>query len=383
MIASLRTVDADRVSRRVVPDSQTSSDAKTVIVEGILHRFRDVLAVDDVSLSIEPGEFMTLLGASGSGKTTLLRIIAGLTLPTSGRVYIGGRDVTALPPQRRGVGMVFQHYALFPHMSVEENVAYPLVVRRMKKGEIARRVNDALARVNLTQMKARRPSALSGGQQQRVAVARALVYEPSVILLDEPLGALDRQLRRHMQVELRELQRQLETTCVLVTHDQEEALTMSDRVAVMNHGKILQLDTPTNLYLYPCNEFVATFVGDTNLFEGTLGPHDTMLRVNGDPDFQIPLERATGVVGRVVVGVRHEFVRVGRAAEIGDRSCRLRATVEDMRFLGSLVELSLRTPHGVTVTARVSMAESSQHRVGEEVGIAWRLEDQTVHVQND
>jgi putative spermidine/putrescine transport system ATP-binding protein len=355
-----------------------------VVVEEVFHRFRDVVAVDDVSLSIEAAEFMTLLGASGSGKTTLLRIIAGLTFPTSGRVYIGGSDVTALPPQRRGVGMVFQHYALFPHMSVEENVAYPLVVRRVKKGEIARRVNEALARVNLTQMKARRPSALSGGQQQRVAVARALVYEPSVILLDEPLGALDRQLRRHMQVELRDLQRQLETTCILVTHDQEEALTMSDRVAVMNHGKILQIDTPTNLYLYPCNEFVATFIGDSNLFEGTVGGHGTMLLVNGSPDFQIQLNRPTGVAGRVVVGVRHEFVRVGRAAaEIDDRSCRLSATLEDIRFLGSLVELSLRTSHGVIVTARVSMAESVHHEVGDEVSIAWRLEDQTVHVQDE
>jgi putative spermidine/putrescine transport system ATP-binding protein len=326
---------------------------------------------------------MTLLGASGSGKTTLLRIIAGLTQPTSGRVYIGGRDVTALPPQRRGVGMVFQHYALFPHMSVEENVAYPLVVRRVKKREIARRVDGALARVNLTQMKERRPSALSGGQQQRVAVARALVYEPSVILLDEPLGALDRQLRRHMQVELRELQRQLETTCILVTHDQEEALTMSDRVAVMNHGEILQLDTPTNLYLYPRNEFVATFIGDTNLFEGTVGAHDAMLSVNGNPDFQIRLDRPTGVAGRVVVGVRHEFVRVGRAAEIDDCSCRLCAKLEDIRFLGSLVELSLRTSQGVTVTARCSLAESAHHTIGDEVAIAWRLEDQTVHVQDE
>jgi len=368
------------MSMTVSAGGSATPDPKTVTVENVSHRYKDVVAVDDVSVSIEPGEFMTLLGASGSGKTTLLRIIAGLTLPSAGRVHIGDRDVTMLPPQRRGVGMVFQNYALFPHMSVEENVAYPLLVRRVKKAEIARRVDDALARVNLGQMKQRRPSALSGGQQQRVAVARALVYEPSVILLDEPLGALDRQLRRHMQVELRELQRQLETTCILVTHDQEEALTMSDRVAVMNHGKILQLDTPTNLYLYPADEFVATFIGDTNLFQGTLGPHDTALLVNGDPDFEIPLDRATGAAGRAVVGVRHEFVRVGRNAEINDRSCNVRTTLEDIRFLGSLVELSLRTSGGVAITARVSLADSNKHSVGEEVLVGWRLADQTLHI---
>ena len=326
---------------------------------------------------------MTLLGASGSGKTTLLRVIAGLTRPTSGRVYIGGRDVTALPPQRRGVGMVFQHFALFPHMTVEANVGYPLLVRRMKKGEIARRVNDALARVDLTQMKGRRPSALSGGQQQRVAVARALVYEPSVILLDEPLGALDRQLRRHMQVELRELQRQLETTCILVTHDQEEALTMSDRIAVMNHGKILQIDTPMNLYLHPRDDFVATFIGDTNLFEGTLASGERMLLVNGSREFQIPVDTSVGMDGHVVVGVRHEFVRVGGAAAIDDRSCSTRGTIEDIRFLGSLVELSLRASQDLVITARVSLADARGYRVGEEVPVSWRLQDQTVHVQSE
>jgi putative spermidine/putrescine transport system ATP-binding protein len=249
----------------------------------------------------------------------------------------------------------------------------------LRKAEIARRVDEALARVNLRQFKARKPSALSGGQQQRVAVARALVYEPSVILMDEPLGALDRQLRRHMQIELRDLQKQLGTTCVLVTHDQEEALTMSDRVGVMSHGKLLQLDTPTNLYRSPVNDVVANFIGDTNFFEGTSETSNEVTRVVVDSDCQIPIWVAPVADGqRLVVGIRPEFVRMG-TPDIGAETFTLKVRIAKIRFLGSMVELAVRTEHGAPVIVRMSLKESLAHHVGEYVTIWWLTEDQTVH----
>jgi putative spermidine/putrescine transport system ATP-binding protein len=209
------------------------SGAAAVRLMHITHRFGDVMALNDVSLEVWPGEFVTLLGPSGSGKSTLLRIIAGLTAPSAGQVFIAGEDVSLMPTQRRGVGFVFQNYALFPHLSVFENIAYPLRIRGVKAPALGHRVDQALARVNLHELGHRQPAQLSGGQQQRVAVARALVYEPAVLLMDEPLGALDRKLRKHMQLELRQLQQDLQISCIYVTHDQEEALTMSDRIAVM------------------------------------------------------------------------------------------------------------------------------------------------------
>ena len=214
-----------------------------------------------------PVEFVTLLGQSGSGKSTLLRIIAGLTTPSEGHVFINGADVSNVPTQRRGVGFVFQNYALFPHLTVFENIAYPLRIRRMSQGEIRTQVEAALGRVNLHGLGDRYATQLSGGQQQRVAVARALVYEPAVLLMDEPLGALDRKLRKHMQIELRQLQQDLRITCIYVTHDQEEALTMSDRIAVMQTGRIHQIGDPVTVYRHPVSSFVADFVGSTNLFE--------------------------------------------------------------------------------------------------------------------
>jgi ABC-type Fe3+/spermidine/putrescine transport system ATPase subunit len=238
-----------------------------VSLSHITHRFGAFVALDDVSLDVWPGEFVTLLGQSGSGKSTLLRIIAGLTAPSAGRVLINGRDVSTVPTQRRGVGFVFQNYALFPHLTVFENIAYPLRIRSMKMPEIQQRVEQALARVNLHGLGDRFAAQLSGGQQQRVAVARALVYEPAVLLMDEPLGALDRKLRKHMQIELRQLQQDLRISCVYVTHDQEEALTMSDRIAVMQGGRIYQVGDPVTVYRHPVSSFVADFVGSTNLFE--------------------------------------------------------------------------------------------------------------------
>jgi spermidine/putrescine ABC transporter ATP-binding subunit len=242
----------------------------SVSVTGVSKHYGQVVAVDRVSLEAREGEFISLLGPSGSGKTTLLMMIAGFELPDHGQIAIGGRDMTRVDPNRRNLGMVFQKYALFPHMSVAENIAFPLRMRKAGKSEVKDRVTRALEMVRLAGYGERQISQLSGGQQQRVALARATVFNPPVILMDEPLGALDKKLREHMQIEIKQLQRQLGATVIYVTHDQQEALTMSDRVAVMNHGIIEQFSSPRDLYDRPQSVFVADFVGDTNLLRGTI-----------------------------------------------------------------------------------------------------------------
>jgi putative spermidine/putrescine transport system ATP-binding protein len=241
-----------------------------VRLERLVKRFGDVLAVDGVDLEIADGEFFSMLGPSGSGKTTTLRMIAGFEQPTSGRVLLHGRDVTAVPPFDRDVNTVFQDYALFPHMTVEENIAYGLHVRRVEANERRARVREALRMVRLEGFEPRRPNQLSGGQRQRVALARALVNRPRVLLLDEPLGALDFTLRQEMQIELKAIQEQVGITFIYVTHDQEEALTMSDRLAVFNLGRIEQVGTPADVYEHPATTFVAGFVGTSNLLRGDI-----------------------------------------------------------------------------------------------------------------
>lgn len=239
-----------------------------VELESISKRFGSVIAVDNVSLSVNLGEIFSLLGPSGCGKTTILRIIAGLIKPDSGRVYIGGRDVTDTPTEKRNVGMVFQNYALWPHMTVYDNIAFGLKLRRLPQEEIRRRVKEVLAIVKLEGFENRYPTQLSGGQQQRVALARALALNPEVILLDEPLSNLDAKLREELRYELRTLLKSLKITSVYVTHDQLEALAMSDRIAVMNHGRILQIGTPREVYEEPKNRFVAAFIGEGTIIEG-------------------------------------------------------------------------------------------------------------------
>jgi putative spermidine/putrescine transport system ATP-binding protein len=236
-------------------------------LKGLSRRFGTVVAVDTIDLVIDEGEFFTLLGPSGSGKTTLLRLIAGFERPDSGQIELGGRDVTWVPPYGRDTNTVFQDYALFPHMTVAENISYGLRIKRIGRDERRKRVAEALAMVRLSGLAGRRPNQLSGGQRQRVALARAIVNEPQVLLLDEPLGALDLKLRQEMQVELKRIQREVGITFVYVTHDQEEALTMSDRVAVLAQGKIQQLGSPVDLYERPANEFVAGFIGVSNLVD--------------------------------------------------------------------------------------------------------------------
>jgi len=273
----------------------------------------EVRAVDDVDLTIEAGEFFTLLGPSGSGKTTCLRMIGGFTLPTSGRVLIGGEDVSLRPPYARPVNTVFQDYALFPHMSIRDNVAYALMVRKVARAERHRRADELLSLVELSGVGDRRPAQLSGGQRQRVALARALISQPQVLLLDEPLGALDLKLREQMQSELKALQRRLGITFLFITHDQHEALSMSDRIGVFNQGKLEQVGTPQQVYDAPATRFVAHFVGAANVLDG-----DAALRLAGLPSAML----------------RPERIRVGSAA-----GARAAGTVQEVQYFGAFTRL--------------------------------------------
>jgi ABC-type Fe3+/spermidine/putrescine transport system ATPase subunit len=302
-----------------------------------------VLAVDEVTLDIAAGEFFSLLGPSGCGKTTSLRMIAGFEHPDSGRVQVGGRDITDLPVHRRDMGMVFQSYALFPHRTVAENVAFGLRMREVPKPEIARRVQAALSQVALTGMEDRKPGQLSGGQQQRVALARALVVEPPVLLCDEPLGALDRKLRQQMQFELKELQKRLGVTLVFVTHDQEEALAMSDRIAVMNKGKVEQVGSPTEIYERPRTRFVADFIGEINILEG---------------------------------GSRARALRPEKIRLVSTPEARTTGKVETANYLGGSTLLRVRGADGQSLLVRETHAGERASRVpGDAVGLAWNDQD--------
>ena len=287
-------------------------------LERISKSFGLLKVVDELDLVIEKGEFLSLLGPSGSGKTTILMMLAGFVEPTSGAIKLEGKRIDHLPAHRRNMGVVFQNYALFPHMTVSENVAFPLVMRGVPKAEVAERVQRALDMVKLGQIKDRKPAQLSGGQQQRVALTRALVFEPSVVLMDEPLGALDKQLREHMQFELRELHRRLGLTIVFVTHDQGEALTMSNRIAVFNAGRIEQLASPEAIYDRPKTRFVAEFIGETNLFAGKVEARDgarAKVKLAHGPivEASAPAEFATGA--DVLASVRPERVRLTDTAD--------------------------------------------------------------------
>jgi putative spermidine/putrescine transport system ATP-binding protein/spermidine/putrescine transport system ATP-binding protein len=286
----------------VAPASRTSSGEHfAVALDGVTKRFGKTTALDDVSLMVRRGELMTLLGPSGCGKTTLLNLVAGFLIPDSGEIAIAGRRMTDVAAYRREIGIMFQNYALFPHMSVAANVGYGLRMRRIAKAEIARRVGEALALVKLAGLEDRKPRQLSGGQQQRVALARALVIRPQVLLLDEPFSALDRNLRASMQVELKEIQRKLGVTAIFVTHDQSEALSLSDRIAVIADGRIRQLDTPDEIYRHPLDRFVASFIGDANVLRARL-------------------ERIDGAVATVVLGAARATVpaRTLQGAAVGN-----------------------------------------------------------------
>jgi spermidine/putrescine transport system ATP-binding protein len=320
-----------------------------VVLDRVTKRFAEVTAVDDVSLEIGDGEFFSLLGPSGCGKTTSLRMIAGFERPDEGRIVIGDDDVTEMPPNRRPVNTVFQSYALFPHLTVERNVAFGLRFTRQTKEEEKSRVREALELVRLAGLENRRPHQLSGGQQQRVALARALVLSPSVLLLDEPLGALDAKLRRDLQVELKSLQREVGITFVYVTHDQEEALTMSDRLAVMSNGRVEQLGTPREVYESPQTTFVADFLGVSNLMRGHL-VGEGRVEVGG---VVLTAGLGDGDGSRVVrLTIRPERVRIEPPG--GSGANRIPSTIERFVYLGSTTQVFVTLPGGERVQALVA-----------------------------
>lgn len=352
------------------PPDAASSSAPVVRLRGVRKTYGGAVAVAALDLDIVRGEFFTMLGPSGSGKTTTLRMIAGFEFPDRGQIELAGQDVSGLPPNRRDVNTVFQDYALFPHMSVRENVAYGLLARRTPKADALARADAALAQVRLESFGDRRPGQLSGGQRQRVALARAIVNRPQVLLLDEPLGALDLKLRHQMQVELKQLQAQTGITFIYVTHDQEEALTMSDRIAVFNEGRIVQIGTPAEIYEHPANAFIAGFVGTSSLLRDagrTIMLRPEKLRV-------LPCGQAGGEPGNTP------------SPQLGVGEVAVPGCVRASAYLGSFTRLDIELASGPAAGSRVIAAWPHGHaaeaanapRIGAEVSVIWRTEDEFV-----
>jgi spermidine/putrescine transport system ATP-binding protein len=352
------------VEQREKREQEAGAPVADVRLERVTKRFDDVVAVDDVSLEIPRGSFFALLGPSGCGKTTSLRMIGGFEEPNDGVIYLGDRDVTGLPPYKRDVNTVFQSYALFPHLSIHDNVAFGLKRRGVKGAELKPRVAEALELVALKGFERRKPRQLSGGQQQRVALARALVNRPRVLLLDEPLGALDLKLRKQMQLELKRIQHEVGITFVHVTHDQEEAMIMADAIAVMNAGKIEQLGTPTELYETPRTVFVAGFLGISNLLRGTV-EGDGAVRLEEGTVVRAPA--AAGRGGAVSMGIRPEKVRLGTQEEN-----RLSGEVRESAYIGVSTQYIVDTRAGA-ITLYVQNAEAGAPSVqpGDQVTLSW------------
>jgi putative spermidine/putrescine transport system ATP-binding protein len=334
-------------------------------LQGLSKRYGDFFAARDVSLDVADGEFLVLLGPSGCGKTTTLRMVAGFIDPTEGSVLIGERDITRLPAWKRNTGLVFQNYALFPHLTVTQNVAFGLEMRRTPKSEIAAKVNEALRLVRLDHLGDRLPSKLSGGQQQRVALARALVFRPDVLLLDEPLSNLDAKLRGEVRVEIRSLQQRLGITTIMVTHDQEEALTMSDRLVVMRDGSIRQVGSQRDLYERPADRFVANFVGRSSFIEGKM-TGDTLLSRGG-----LEIRCSKRIVGDAVMALRPERVMVAKEP-IGAADNSFAGKVEFVSYLGSLIDIHVKLSDADRVIAQIPNHDGNMlPQIGDQVHVGW------------
>ena len=351
-----------------------------VRLDRVTKAFGDMVAVDDVTLDIVEGEFFSMLGPSGCGKTTTLRMIGGFEEPSYGTVYLGGRDVTDDPPYRRDVNTVFQSYALFPHLSVERNVAFGLRQKKVEKSDVERRVKEALRLVDLVGFDRRKPTQMSGGQQQRVALARALVNRPKVLLLDEPLGALDLKLRKQMQLELKRIQQEVGITFIYVTHDQEEAMTMSDRLAVMRHGRIEQLGEPETVYETPATEFVAGFLGASNLLDGELaGEEDgsSIIKLTTGASLRAPTARIHVRTGSDVrVGVRPEkiVIEADRGDPPADFNC-VSGLLRMATYIGVSHQYKVEGPGGTELTVYVqNLGAGGAPAPGDKVRLVWRPE---------
>ena len=336
-----------------------------------------VLVVKDLQLDIAEGEFITMLGPSGSGKTTCLMMLAGFETPTNGEIYLDGKAISSIPPHKRGIGMVFQNYALFPHMTVYENLAFPLRVRKIPKDEIDKKVDKALSMVSLAGYESRMPGQLSGGQQQRVAVARALVFDPAVVLMDEPLGALDKNLRESMQYEIKHIHESIGVTVVYVTHDQGEALTMSNRIAVFNDGKIQQISTPDVLYEKPDNSFVAQFIGENNQIKGTVksmnGKNCVVKTENGDEI--VSLKVNVNSVGETsLLSLRPERVWVNVDEKNYENN--FEARVEELIYLGDHVRTRVKVCGNDQFIVKIpNSSDQSDLKEGAKVKLSWKADD--------
>ena len=365
-------------------DATASSGGAEVCLRNLSKTYGGLAAVDDITVTIRSGEFFTILGPSGSGKTTTMMMVAGFTYPTAGEILIDGKSVADLPPQGRGLGMVFQNYAVFPHLSVYRNIAFPLEVRRMPSAEIWRQVGEMLDLVQLNAFAERNPAQLSGGQQQRVALARALVFKPRVLLMDEPLGALDKKLRENMQTEIRRIHKHLKVTVIYVTHDQEEALTMSDRIAIMRNGRIEQLDTPTAMYQTPTTHFVAGFLGESNFIDGEvidIEAASARFRTAGGLELSGTSTAQFARGQRVVGAVRPEKIVLAAAPRAGSANY-WPGIIDDVVFAGDTTRYRVRGQGPDVVTVKIQNRDEAQKLgIGSTVGLTWSSTEMQLFAQ--
>ncbi|WP_066408989.1 ABC transporter ATP-binding protein [Bordetella ansorpii] len=364
-------------------EGAVASPQQMIVFEGVGKSYNGAVALHPTDLTVKKGEFLSLLGPSGSGKSTILNIIAGAIAPSGGRVMLDGRDVATVPPRERQLGMVFQNYALLPHLNVYENVAFPLKIRGVGAAEIRQRVGSALERVGLVGYEKRKPREMSGGQQQRVGIARCIVYSPSVILMDEPLGALDKKLREQLQGEIKRLHKDLGTTLVYVTHDQEEALNLSDRVCLMNGGRIAQLGTPDELYFEPRTEFVADFVGESNLLPGVVMDRG-VVQVDGKWNIAVRGTEGYATGDRVKVMVRPEKMRASLNDNEADQlENRCQGKVTQASFVGGMTRYEVALADGRTVLVKgISDRSAERSAPGCPLYMSWSARDSVVIKQN-
>ena len=344
-----------------------------VEVRSLAKHFGSVKAVDDVTFSVDPGRFLTLLGPSGSGKTTTLNIIAGFESPTAGEVLLGSDPITSIPTYKRNIGMVFQNYALFPHMTVAQNIAYPLQMRRMDKSQIDQNVTEALQMVQLEGFGDRYPKQLSGGQQQRVAIARALVFNPPLLLMDEPLGALDKKLREQMQIEIKRIQNQTGITVIYVTHDQEEALVMSDQIIILNNGSLQQIGSPKEIYDRPQNRFVADFIGETNLFGAEIRKENNHFEIELtgiETQFKAPLELAL-TPGEASISVRPEMLWLDDKTN----NAGIAGQIEELIYVGESTKYIVTVLDRQVVIRQPRRTDTGRFAKGDSVTILFNIAD--------